>query len=176
VRRIAVNVSGHQLRYRDFPGLIQRILVETQLDPSCLELEFTESVLMDHVEQTVTVLQALKAQGLQLAIDDFGTGYSSLSYLKHFPVDRLKIDKSFISGIEHDTRDAAIVAAVIALSNTLGISVLAEGVETFPQLKFLQDHCCNEAQVYLLGVPMAEDVLRRQKLVPDCLLPLLSAD
>ena len=175
VQRIAVNVSGHQLRHRDFPGLIKRILTETQLDPSCLELEFTESVLMDHADQTVTVLQALKAQGLQLAIDDFGTGYSSLSYLKHFPVDRLKIDKSFVSGIEHDPRDAAIVAAVIALANTLEISVLAEGVETFPQLKFLQEHCCNEAQGYLLGVPMAEDVLRRQELVPDCLLSLRSA-
>jgi diguanylate cyclase (GGDEF)-like protein/PAS domain S-box-containing protein len=176
VRRIAVNVSGHQLRHRNFPGLIQRILVETQLDPSCLELEFTESVLMDHADQTVTVLQALKAQGLQLAIDDFGTGYSSLSYLKHFPVDRIKIDKSFISGIEHDPRDAAIVAAVIALAKTLDISVLAEGVETLPQLKFLQDHCCNEAQGYLLGVPMAEDLLRRQELVPDCLLSMRSAD
>ncbi len=176
MQTVAVNVSGHQLRHRDFPDLVERILAETQLDPSCLELECTESVLMDHAEQTVALLQSLKALGLQLAIDDFGTGYSSLSYLKHFPVDRIKIDRSFVSGIEDDPRDAAIVEAVIALAKTLKMSVLAEGVETLPQLKFLQDHSCNEVQGYLLGGPMAEAALRRHELTPDCCLLMSSGN
>ena len=154
VGRVAVNISGHQLRQPDFPDLIGCVLADTGLDPANLELEFTESVLMDHAEQTVMVLQALKGMGVQLSIDDFGTGYSSLSYLKHFPVDRIKLDRSFVAGIGRDLGDAAIVAAVIALARTLKIRVLAEGVETRPQLEFLQDHGCSEVQGYLLGAPM----------------------
>ncbi len=162
VGRVAVNISGHQLRQPDFPDFIRNILDETQFDPTCLELEFTESVLMEHGEQTVTMLKALKEMGVQLAIDDFGTGYSSLSYLKHFPVDRLKIDRAFIAGIGHDPSDAAIVEAVVALAHTLKIRVLAEGVETRAQLEFLQNSGCDEAQGFLLGTPMAAAHLLRQ--------------
>jgi EAL domain-containing protein (putative c-di-GMP-specific phosphodiesterase class I) len=161
VERVAVNISGHQLRQPDFPDLIKRILAETQLDPASLELEFTESVLMEHADQTVAVLQTLKGMGIQLSIDDFGTGYSSLSYLKHFPVDRIKIDRAFVAGINRDPGDTAIVAAVIALARTLKISVLAEGVETWAQLEFLRSHGCNEAQGFLLGAPMAAENLVR---------------
>ena len=164
VGSVAVNISGHQLRQPDFPDIIKRILAETQFDPMCLELEFTESVLMEHGEQTITKLKSLKEMGVQLAIDDFGTGYSSLSYLKHFPVDRLKIDQAFIAGIGHDPSDAAIVEAVIALAHTLKIRVLAEGVEMPGQLKFLQDRGCDEAQGFLLGIPMgAADLIRQLK-------------
>jgi diguanylate cyclase (GGDEF)-like protein/PAS domain S-box-containing protein len=154
VGRVAVNISGHQLRQPDFPALIESILVETKLDPASLELEITESVLLEYAGQTVAVLQALKKVGVQLSIDDFGTGYSSLSYLKHFPVDRLKIDRAFTAGMDHEPCDAAIVAAVIALARTLKIKVLAEGVETPAQLAFLQSQGCMEAQGFLLGVPM----------------------
>jgi diguanylate cyclase (GGDEF)-like protein/PAS domain S-box-containing protein len=161
VERVAVNISGHQLRQPDFPDLIKRILAETQLDPASLELEFTESVLMEHADQTVAVLQTLKGMGIQLSIDDFGTGYSSLSYLKHFPVDRIKIDRAFVAGINRDPGDTAIVAAVIALARTLKIRVLAEGVETWAQLEFLRSHGCNEAQGFLLGAPMAAENLVR---------------
>jgi diguanylate cyclase (GGDEF)-like protein/PAS domain S-box-containing protein len=162
VGRVAVNISGHQLRQPDFPALIESILAETKLDPASLELEITESVLLEYAGQTVAVLQALKKMGVQLTIDDFGTGYSSLSYLKHFPVDRLKIDRAFIAGMDHEPCDAAIVAAVIALARTLKIKVLAEGVETSAQLAFLQSQGCMEAQGFLLGVPMlAADLVRQ---------------
>jgi EAL domain-containing protein (putative c-di-GMP-specific phosphodiesterase class I) len=168
VERVAINISGHQLRQSDFPDLIKRILTETQLDPASLELEFTESVLMEHADQTVAVLQTLKGMGIQLSIDDFGTGYSSLSYLKHFPIDRIKIDRAFVAGINRDPGDTAIVAAVIALARTLKIRVLAEGVETRAQLEFLQNHSCSEAQGFLLGAPMAaEDLVRWLELAPE---------
>ena len=154
VERVAVNISGHQLRQTDFPDLVGRILAETKLDPASLELEFTESVLMEQTGQTVAVLGVLKEMGIQLSIDDFGTGYSSLNCLKHFPVDRIKIDRAFVAGIDRDPGDTAIVAAVIALARTLKINVLAEGVETRDQLAFLQGNGCNEVQGFLLGAPM----------------------
>jgi diguanylate cyclase (GGDEF)-like protein/PAS domain S-box-containing protein len=168
VGRIAVNISGHQLRQNDFPDLIRSILADTNLDPTVLELEFTESVLMENGEKTVSVLQSLKEMGIHLSIDDFGTGYSSLSYLKHFPVDRIKIDRSFVSGIGRNPGDAAIVAAVIALARTLKVRVMAEGVETRDQLDFLQKHGCSEVQGFLLGVPMATaDLVRWLDMVPN---------
>jgi EAL domain-containing protein (putative c-di-GMP-specific phosphodiesterase class I) len=161
VERVAVNISGHQLRQPDFPDLISRILSETKLDPVNLELEFTESVLMEHAGQTLATLQALKGMGIQLSIDDFGTGYSSLTYLKYFPVDRIKIDRAFVAGIELDPGDTAIVTAVIALAHTMKIKVLAEGVETPAQLEFLQGSGCSEVQGFLLGRPMpAEELVR----------------
>jgi diguanylate cyclase (GGDEF)-like protein/PAS domain S-box-containing protein len=166
--RVAVNISAHQLRQPDFPELIESILSETELDSANLELEITESVLLENAGQTVAALQAIKKLGVQLSIDDFGTGYSSLSYLKHFPVDRLKIDRAFIAGIDHDPCDAAIVAAVIALARTLKIKVLAEGVETQAQLEFLQSHGDIEVQGFLLGVPMtAADLVRRLEMAPE---------
>jgi len=168
VGRVAVNISGHQLRQPDFSDLVERILDETGLDPSGLELEFTESVLMDHSEKTVSVLQALKGMGIHLSIDDFGTGYSSLNYLKHFPVDRIKIDRTFVAGIDGDQGDAAIVAAIIALARTLKIRVLAEGVESRAHLEILRGHGCEEVQGFYLGAPMAAaDLVRWMALAPE---------
>ncbi|MEJ2698914.1 MAG: EAL domain-containing protein [Desulfuromonadales bacterium] len=161
VGRVAVNISGLQLRQPEFPDLIRSILAETEFDPNALELEFTESVLMERAEQTVTKLNAIKRMGVHLSIDDFGTGYSSLSYLKHFPIDRIKIDKTFIAGIEHDSGDATIVEAVIALARTLKIRVLAEGVETRTQLQFLKSRGCCEGQGFFLGAPMTAGEMGR---------------
>ena len=161
VQRVAVNVSAHQLREPGFLELVVAILAETGFDPRGLELEFTESVLMEHSGKTVDALRSLKKMGVQLSIDDFGTGYSSLSYLKHFPVDRIKIDCSFVAGIDRNADDTAIVTAVIALARNLKIRVLAEGVETRSQLEFLQRHGCSEVQGFFLGVPMAADQVPR---------------
>ena len=159
--KVAVNVSGHQLRQPDFPDLVGCILEETGLEPGALELEFTESVLMENAENSAARMRALKRMGIYLSIDDFGTGYSSLSYLKYFPVDRIKIDQTFVAGIGRDPGDAAIVEAVIALARTLKIRVLAEGVETPAQLAFLKVHGCSEGQGYFLGAPMEAATLIR---------------
>jgi len=172
VERVAVNISGHQLREPGFPDFLLGLLAETNIDPGKLDLEFTESVLMEHAGQAMAVLKALREMGIHFSIDDFGTGYSSLSYLKHFPVNRIKIDRGFIAGIGCDPGDGAIVAAVIALSHTLKIRVLAEGVENREQLEFLKGHGCDEVQGYLLGAPMSATELARQiSLVPEPLLP-----
>jgi EAL domain-containing protein (putative c-di-GMP-specific phosphodiesterase class I) len=161
VERVAVSISGHQLRQAGFANFIERILVETKLDPNFLELELTESVLINQGEQILPVLQALKRMGIHLSIDDFGIGYSSLSYLKNFPVDRIKIDRSFVAGIDGDPGNAAIVAAIIALARILKIGVLAKGVETLAQLEFLQQHGCSESLGFLLEDPMTEADLVR---------------
>jgi EAL domain-containing protein (putative c-di-GMP-specific phosphodiesterase class I) len=134
--------------------MVGTILADTGFPPDCLELELTESLAMHHAEETVLTLKKLKALGVQISIDDFGTGYSSLSYLKRFPVDSLKIDKSFVDGIADDPNDAAIVIAIIVMAHSLGLGVIAEGVETQEQLDFLKMHHCNEVQGFLLGRPM----------------------
>jgi diguanylate cyclase len=124
------------------------------LDPHYLELELTESVLMQHAESSASMLGALKSIGVRLAVDDFGTGYSSLSYLKRFPIDSLKIDQSFVRDIATDTDDATIVSAVITMSKSLRQCVIAEGVETVEQLTFLLAHGCDEAQGYYFSKPV----------------------
>src|SRR6202035_1267068 len=132
---ISVNLSGRQLQQ---PGLVEEIdavLRETRLDPNALRLEITETVVMHDAAATLAKLEALKALGVQLAIDDFGTGYSSLGYLKRFPVDNLKIDRSFVKGIGRDVEDTAIVRAVINLTEAVGMTTVAEGVETIGQLE-----------------------------------------
>jgi diguanylate cyclase (GGDEF)-like protein len=158
IQRVAVNVSALQFKDKGFTQQIERILAESGLDPGCLELELTESVLMSHAEESVSTLHALKALGVQLAIDDFGTGYSSLSYLKRFPIGRLKIDKSFIHNIESERDSAAIAQAVIAMAETMSLDVTAEGVETYEQLQFLSAICCGEVQGFLFSkaVPAEE--------------------
>lgn len=155
--RIAVNLSAQQFRKVDFSKIVAGILSDTGLPPQMLELELTESIAMHHAEDTVSTLNRLKALGVQISIDDFGTGYSSLSYLKRFPVDRLKVDRSFVEGIADDPSNAAITLAIIAMAHSLGISVIAEGVETEEQLDFLRMHHCNEVQGYYLGHPMPAD-------------------
>lgn len=144
--RMSVNTSAIDFRQRHFVESVEQVLADTGLDPCLLELEITESVLMQNVDATMSALQRLKALGIKLAIDDFGTGYSSLSYLRRFPIDVLKIDQSFIRGLSSDSSDAALVGAIISLGKSLNLNVIAEGVETAAQLKYLKDHHCEEAQ------------------------------
>jgi diguanylate cyclase (GGDEF)-like protein len=154
VKRIAVNVSVQQFSQKDFPDSVSRILKETHLDPTTLELEITESILMKNAENAVVILKNLKNIGVRLAIDDFGTGYSSLSYLKQFPIDRLKIDRSFINSITTNSDDQAIARAVIAMAATMKLQVTAEGVEKIEQLQFLRQEKCDEAQGFHISRPM----------------------
>jgi diguanylate cyclase (GGDEF)-like protein/PAS domain S-box-containing protein len=151
---MAVNVSSVQFRNDDFLEGISIILKETGLQPGYLELELTESVLMQHAEFSVPVLQKLKAMGVRLAIDDFGTGYSSLSYLRQFPIDTLKVDQSFIHEIDAETDEATIISAVINMGCRMKHRVIAEGIETAEQLAFLRAHGCDEGQGYYFGRPM----------------------
>lgn len=152
---ISVNVSASQFRQPALLGRVSRMLREAALDPHCLTLEITESVLMSDADATLNSLRALKRMGLRVAIDDFGTGYSSLSYLKQYPVDMLKIDRSFIRGITHDARDAAITRAIIDLGHSLGLTVLAEGAETAAQAAFLREHGCAWVQGFFFSPPLA---------------------
>ena len=143
---MSVNVSAIDFRQRDYVERLTSTLAETGLEPSLLELEITESVLMQDVTNTINTLQAIKKLGVRLAIDDFGTGYSSLSYLQKFPVDVLKIDQSFIRDLSTDSNDAKLVSSIIDLGKNLSLSIIAEGVETAEQLNFLKRHHCEEAQ------------------------------
>ena len=152
---VLVNVSSLQFRDRGFDRIVARVLCETGLTPALLDLELTESAVMHHGEETVGMLQRLKTLGVGLSIDDFGTGYSSLAYLKRFPIDRLKIDQSFVRDIMSDANDVAIVKAVIALGHSLGLRVIAEGVETADQFALLKTYDCDECQGYLIGRPAA---------------------
>ena len=150
---IAINLSPVQFRYGDLPKLVHEVLLETGLAPSRIELEITEGVLIGDFNRAVSILRRLKALGVRIAMDDFGTGYSSLSYLQSFPFDKLKIDQSFIANLGHSQQAATIVRAVIALGRGLNMPVLAEGVETEGQVKFLAAESCNEIQGYLVGRP-----------------------
>jgi diguanylate cyclase (GGDEF)-like protein len=152
--RMAVNVSAVQFMHKGFPDLVARVLEETKLEPAVLELELTESALVYDAGSAAQGLGALKQIGVQLAIDDFGTGYSSLSRLKQFPIDRLKIDRSFVRDIETDAGDAAIAVAVIAMAGSMDLKVVAEGVETRGQLDFLREKHCDEVQGYFLSKPL----------------------
>ncbi len=152
--RMAVNLSIRQLRRGDFPALVRAILRETGLAPQRLELEITESSLMVDPEQIIKTLHELRGMGIQLAMDDLGTGYSSLAYLKRLPLDRIKIDRSFVRDIPEDPDDVAIVQAILAMAKQLEIRVVAEGVETSAQRRFLRDHRCEEAQGYAFSRPL----------------------
>ncbi|MGE5493640.1 MAG: EAL domain-containing protein [Actinomycetota bacterium] len=152
--RVAVNLSAHQLQDSGLQEFITAQLERHGLDGKSLELEITESVAMQHPEKTIAFLNTLRAQGIEVAIDDFGTGYSSLAYLKRLPLDRLKLDRSFVMDIEHDSNDATISAATISLAHSLRLAVVAEGVETEAQLQFLQDLDCDFAQGYLFSKPL----------------------
>jgi len=151
---VSVNISPQQFRGDALVPLIARVLTETRLDPGSLEIEITESTVMHAGERMVETLHAIRKLGVHIAVDDFGTGYSSLSYLKRFPVDRLKIDRSFVQHIT-DADDAVIVRAIIALGHNLGLKVLAEGVETEEQLAFLRANDCDELQGYYISKPVS---------------------
>jgi EAL domain-containing protein (putative c-di-GMP-specific phosphodiesterase class I) len=152
--RIAVNVSGLQLAQRGFPGLVAAVLRDTGLPPATLELEITESVIMASEDWTRQVLGELKAIGVQISIDDFGTGYSSLGRLREFPIDRLKIDGSFIRRVQNNGEDRVIAATIIAMAKTLKLEVVAEGVEDLAQLLFLQEENCTLVQGFFLSPPL----------------------
>jgi diguanylate cyclase (GGDEF)-like protein len=155
--RVSVNVSSHQFRQHRLAETVQRALDMNGVDPQYLTLEITESVIMENAQQNLNELSQIKATGVKLSIDDFGTGYSSLNYLMRFPLDELKIDRSFIESIGEEGNNGLLVVAVIAIARSLGLNVVAEGVETAPQLAFLKAQGCNECQGFLLGRPVSAD-------------------
>ncbi len=153
--RLAVNLSPRQFKGDDLAQRLGRVLDETGLDPSCLELELTESLLMEDINVSNAMLNELRAiMGLKLSIDDFGTGYSSLSYLKRFPLDTLKIDRTFVRDVTIDPDDAAIVSSMITLAHNLRLKVVAEGVENEEKLTYLREHGCDLVQGYYFSEPL----------------------
>jgi EAL domain-containing protein (putative c-di-GMP-specific phosphodiesterase class I) len=163
---VAVNISALEFRHRDFFTHALAIFVATGVDQTHVQLELTESVLMNDVAASALLLAKFKAMGVQIAVDDFGTGYSSLSYLNEFPIDVLKIDQSFVKAIDAGTeagRDGAIVSAVIDMGRNLHQRVIAEGVEDEVQLAFLKTHNCDEGQGFLFSQPV--DAMRMQAML-----------
>ena len=164
---IAVNLSAIQFQQEDLAGSIEKVLSESGVDPERLELELTESVVMQDARKADDMLSRLSRVGIKLAIDDFGTGYSSLSYLKRFAVDRLKIDQSFVRDMTHNYDDAEIAHAIINLGHTLGLEIVSEGVETNEQLELLKQQGCDIIQGYYISKPMPAsdipDFLRAEK-------------
>jgi predicted signal transduction protein with EAL and GGDEF domain len=154
---IAINVSTVQFRQENFCELIRRVLNETGLDPHYLELEMTESIFLADADETLSVIQELKAMGLTLAIDDFGTGYSNFNYLRQFRISKLKIDRSFIRDVGVNPDYVAITTAIISMAKSLNIKVIAEGVEDEAQMSFLRAHQCDEIQGYYFSKPLAVD-------------------
>jgi EAL domain-containing protein (putative c-di-GMP-specific phosphodiesterase class I) len=158
---LAVNVSARQYRHPQFVEEIRTILGQTGADPKKLKLELTESLLLQEVEDSIEKMMALTKLGVNLSLDDFGTGYSSLAYLKQLPLSQVKIDRSFVQDILTDTNDAIIARTIIVLAKSLGLKVIAEGVEDHGQWEFLHAQGCDEAQGYLFGRPMpAGDFIR----------------
>lgn len=177
--RVAVNLSPVQFRQHDLVEMIFNALEQAGLDPTRLEIEITEGLLIDDPDRTVDILTRFRAAGIRISLDDFGTGYSSLSYLRHFPLDKIKIDKSFVDNMASDSQSASIVKSLVSLAHTLNLAVTAEGVETREQLDALQQHCCDQVQGYLLGRPKPSKVgrpraepekahLGNTQQIPDC--------
>ena len=156
--RIAVNISARHFQQEKFLDRLVEVLGETRLDPTCLELELTETSIMEDTESAVKVLSQLRKLGVRVAIDDFGTGYSSLSYLKRLPIDTVKLDRSFVTGATTDPDDAALVMAIVTLAHNLKLRVIAEGLDTEEQVVFLQLLRCDEAQGFIFGKPMPPEV------------------
>ncbi len=172
---LSVNLSGKHFAHRGLVNQVHRILIDTKIDPSTLKLEITESAVMENAETAIKMLKELKELGVQLSIDDFGTGYSSLSYLHRFPIDTLKVDRSFVSTMEEGSENGEIVRTVISLAKTLGMNVVAEGIETVHQLHQLKILNCEYGQGYLFSRPvptddaemMIDDKNRWQKVLPS---------
>lgn len=154
---MSVNVSAHQFLQKGWADNVAKALAHTGLAPEYLELELTESLIMRDLEASIEVMRRFQQMGVRLSIDDFGTGYSSLSALKHFPVGRLKIDKSFVRELPHGEDDKAIAVAVISLGQRLNLNVIAEGVETQAQVEFLRENNCHEVQGYHFSRPVTPD-------------------
>ena len=163
---IAVNLSPRQFLHEGLLDDLDDVLNETGLDPALLEIEITESMVMQNVDRAIDLLTMIKARGVRLAIDDFGTGYSSMSLIKRFPIDTLKIDRSFVRELPRDTEDKAIAEAIIGIGKALGLTIIAEGVETPEQERFLKDRACDQMQGYLLSKPVPADdipaIVRRE--------------
>ena len=154
---LAVNVSPRQFRQAGFVSQVLAALANAEAQPHRLKLELTEGLLLDNVEDTIEKMEELKAHGVGFALDDFGTGYSSLAYLKRLPLDQLKIDQSFVRDVLTDANDAAIARTIVALGTSLGLQVIAEGVETEEQRQFLLAHNCHAWQGYLLSPPVSAE-------------------
>ena len=152
--KISINISSLQFQQSNLVGIVQQALTLFEIDPKLLDLELTESSVMDDVDMSIGVLNKLKALGVSISIDDFGTGYSSLSYLKRFPIDTLKIDRSFIIEITTNPHDESIARAIIALAKSLALETVAEGVETIEQLQLLREMECDLIQGYLFSKPL----------------------
>lgn len=168
--KVAVNLSVRQLLQPDFAATVEQVLQDTKLAPRLLELEITESTLMENAEDTLKALHRVRSLGIRLSIDDFGTGYSSLAYLKRFPIDIIKIDRSFVRDVCKDADDDAIVTGIIALAHSLRLEVVAEGVETEPQLRFLREKSCDMMQGYYLSEAIPGDQFARRFLTKDASL------
>jgi EAL domain-containing protein (putative c-di-GMP-specific phosphodiesterase class I) len=156
---MSVNLSPRQLSEPSLPEEVARIIARTGVRPDSVWLEITESALARDAESAISALRALRAQGVHLAVDDFGTGYSSMSYLKRFPVEALKVDRSFVDGLGREPEDTAIVTATVSLAHALGLTAVAEGVETPFQLAELRTLGCEYAQGYLFGAPQPAERL-----------------
>jgi EAL domain-containing protein (putative c-di-GMP-specific phosphodiesterase class I) len=151
---VAVNLSGRQFHHQNLVEKVVAALQESRLEPQWLELEITETYAMEDADFTLAILKELKRLGVRISMDDFGTGYSSLSHLKHFPIDTLKIDRSFIKDLATDPKEEAIVSAIIVLAHSLGMDVVAEGVETPEELAIVKKHHCDKMQGYLFSRPV----------------------
>ena len=151
--RVAVNVSAIQFRHRNFVKMVEQTLAETELDPARLELELTEGVVVEDADEAENAMIELRGMGVRLALDDFGTGYSSLIYLRRFAFDKIKIDKSFLEAVESTGESAIIVHSVVHLGRALGLTVVAEGVETQAQLNQMREEGCTEVQGFFFGRP-----------------------
>ena len=169
--KLAVNLSGRQFKDPELAEYIREVLTETGLEPSLLEVEITETVLMDHETTTLDTLGRFESMGIRLSIDDFGTGYSSLGYLRRFKIDTLKIDRSFIVDLRRDNDATTIVKTIIALMRNFGIRVVAEGVETREQRDMLHAMQCDAVQGYLIKEPMSFDRLQCYIAETDASLP-----
>ncbi len=158
---MAVNVSSRQFRQQDFADYVLALLDYTGANPLRLKLELTESLLADSLDDVISKMTALRKRGVGFSLDDFGTGYSSLAYLKRLPLDQLKIDQSFVRDVLTDANDASIAKTIVALGNSLGLDVIAEGVETIEQRDFLLENGCSTYQGYLYGKPLSSADLAR---------------
>src|SRR5437773_4912382 len=164
---MAVNLSPRQFADAHLLHDVDEALLASGMSPVLLQLEVTESMVMGNVSRAIKVLDAVQSRGIRLAIDDFGTGYSSMSLMKHFPIDTIKIDRSFVRDLPRDSEDQAITQAIISMGKALGMTVVAEGVETIEQQAFLRKHACDETQGYLFGRPVAPEQ------IPELLRPPL---
>jgi len=174
--RVGVNVSPRQFYQRDFVGMVERVVSEYDIDPASLELEVTESVAVQKSDRTLSILREIHDMGISIAIDDFGTGQSSLTYLKQFPVDTVKIDRSFVIDLPLHTNAESIVTAVLLLANQLGLRTIAEGVETEEQCDFLRENDCRIIQGYLISKPRPPADIEREFLAVTLPSGSLAAD